>query len=253
MKTPSTKAMILAAGRGTRLGALTEHKPKALVEIDGKPMLEHLLLKLIRSGYQEFIINVHHHGSQIIDFLQQKQNFGTRIEISDERDQLMDTGGGLQKAAHFFEVSDHFLVHNVDIVTDLDLHEFMTAHIQSGADASLAVRHRDTARNFLFDEQMRLKGWKNKQSGETIPDGISTETMQSYAFSGIQIIQASLLKSMTQTGPYSLTHWYLEIMNQYDIRGFVHNNGYWNDVGKPLALQEASNYLKSISHNPDQA
>jgi NDP-sugar pyrophosphorylase family protein len=243
--------MILAAGRGTRLGALTEHTPKALVEINGKPMLEHLLIKLIHAGYEEFIINVHHHAKQIIEYLQQKQYFGKRIEISDESAQLLDTGGGLQKASHFFDGKAPLLVHNVDIVTDLNLQHFLKAHIDSGAKASLAVRERETARNFVFDTNLHLKGWINKQTGECIPPSLRIEHSKHYAFSGIQILQPELLQTMNQRGAYSLTHWYLELMDHYDIRGYVHNEGYWNDVGKPAALEEANAYMQRISNNPE--
>ncbi len=249
MKTEIRKAMILAAGKGTRLGSLTSNTPKALVEINGKTLLEIVLQRLIHFGYSEFIINVHHYSDQIIEFLKQHQNFGQRIEISDETQQLLDTGGGLQKAAHFFDNGQPFLVHNVDIITDLNLDNLAQAHLASGAKASLAVRARETSRYFLFDADVHLKGWTNLKTAEVKPEGLFTKGLTPLAFSGIQIIEPTLLQTMQAKGAFSLTSWYLELCNTFTIQGYVHNTGYWNDVGKPEELKAAADYLMHTSTN----
>ena len=146
------KAMIFAAGLGSRLKPLTDTMPKALVPIAGRPMLEHVILKLKASGFTEIVINIHHFGEQILDFLKENDNFGLTIHISDERDQLLDTGGGVKKARTFFENSNEpFLVHNVDILSDIDLKELYDYHLQNGGVATLLASQRKTSRYLLFD------------------------------------------------------------------------------------------------------
>ena len=151
------KAMIFAAGLGTRLKPLTDHMPKALVPVNGRPMLEHVILKLKQSGFNELVINIHHFGEQIIDFLEANQNFGLTIHISDEREQLLDTGGGIKKAAPFFQGNEPFLIHNVDILSDTDLKALYEYHLHSGNDATLLASKRTTARYLLFDLSDRLE------------------------------------------------------------------------------------------------
>ena len=154
------KAMIFAAGLGTRLKPLTDHMPKALVPVAGKPMLEHVIEKLKASGFNEIVINVHHFGNQIIDFLKEKDNFGIQIWISDETEELLDTGGGIKKAAHFFD--EPFLVHNADILSNVNLKDLYEFHQASKNDATLLVSPRKTVRYLLFNEENRLCGWVNK-------------------------------------------------------------------------------------------
>ncbi|MDR2853752.1 MAG: NTP transferase domain-containing protein, partial [Prevotellaceae bacterium] len=155
------KALIFAAGLGTRLQPFTNTMPKALVPIGGKPLLEHIILKLKHSGFDEIIINIHHFGEQIIDFLQNKNHFGIRIEISDERDILLNTGGGIRKTQWFFNDNAPFLVHNVDILSNIDLRNLYDNHLKNSALATLAVSERATQRYFLFDTQNTLHGWTN--------------------------------------------------------------------------------------------
>ena len=162
------KAMIFAAGLGTRLKPLTDHMPKALVPVAGKPMLEHVIEKLKASGFNEIVINVHHFGNQIIDFLKEKDNFGIQIWISDETEELLDTGGGIKKAAHFFD--EPFLVHNADILSNVNLKALYEYHQASGNDATLLVSPRKTVRYLLFEEN-RLCGWVNKDTLQTKPEG----------------------------------------------------------------------------------
>ena len=164
--------MIFAAGLGSRLKPLTDSMPKALVPIAGRPMLEHVILKLKASGFTEIVINIHHFGEQILDFLKANDNFGLTIHISDEREQLLDTGGGVRKACTFFEHSDEpFLVHNVDILSDVDLKELYDYHLQNGSVATLLASRRKTSRYLLFDTDRRLCGWINKDTGQVKPEG----------------------------------------------------------------------------------
>ncbi len=159
--------MLFAAGLGTRLRPLTDDRPKALVEVNGTPLLEIAIHRLIVAGCREIIVNVHHFAEQIIGFLKKNDHFGIRIAISDEREALLETGGGLKKAAWFFDDEKPFLVCNTDVLTNLDLQKFYQKHLESGALATLAVRNRPSSRSFLFDETMRLTGWQNTKTGET--------------------------------------------------------------------------------------
>lgn len=239
------KAMILAAGIGSRLRPMTDHTPKALVKINGIPLIEIVIRRLMASGYNEMIINLHHLGGQIKDFVVQQNYFGQHIEFSDESDKLLDTGGGLQKASWFFNDGQPFLVHNVDIITDLDLDALRLAHMKNKALATLAVRHRDTSRYFLFDQEQRLKGWTNHKTGETKPMGAALQNTEEIAFSGVQIVEPEIFQFMKIEGAYSLTHLYLDLCNTHVIKGYVHNNGYWNDVGKHEELSAAEAWFKN--------
>ena len=160
------KAMIFAAGLGTRLKPLTDNKPKALVEVGGKTMLELVILKLKEAGFNEIVINIHHFGQQIIDYLKANNNFGLTIHISDERDYLLDTGGGIKKATPFLMGNEPFLVHNVDIFSNVDLRQLYENHLKSGATATLLVSQRKTARHLLFNKENKLCGWHNNETGE---------------------------------------------------------------------------------------
>ena len=194
------KAMIFAAGLGTRLKPLTDHMPKALVPVAGRPMLEHVILKLKAAGFNELVINIHHFGEQILDFLRANQNFGLTIHISDERDCLLDTGGGIRKAEPFFRGNEPFLIHNVDILSDTDLKALYEYHRQSGNDATLLASRRKTIRYLLFDDEKRLCGWINKDTLQTKPEGFAynPEHHHEYAFSGIHVISPSLFHYMDE-------------------------------------------------------
>ena len=165
------KAMIFAAGLGTRLRPLTDHMPKALVPVAGKPMLERVILRLKEAGFNEITVNIHHFGEQIIDFLRAHDNFGTEIHISDERGMLLDTGGGIKKARPFLDGQEPFLVHNADILTDIDLAGLYRHHLESDAESTLLVSERKTSRYLLFDDDYHLHGWINKSTGEVKPAG----------------------------------------------------------------------------------
>lgn len=154
--------MIFAAGLGTRLKPLTDNMPKALVPVAGIPMLERVILRLKENGFDNITVNIHHFGQQIIDFLNAHNNFGVQIHISDERDLLLDTGGAIRKARPFLDGNEPFLVHNADILTDIDLRTFYQYHLDNHAEASLLVSKRKTSRYLLFDQHYQLKGWTNK-------------------------------------------------------------------------------------------
>ncbi len=222
---------IFAAGLGTRLYPLTKDKPKALVEVDGKTLLEHTIRKLTGAGIKRLVINVHHFGQQIIDFVS-SHSFDADIRISDERAELLDTAGGLKFAEPLLNDCDHILLHNVDIISSIDLLALCQAHIESGAMATLAVKQRDTSRYFLFDpETMQLCGWENRKSGEII-NSRTCEKSIPLAFSGIHIVKHELLNHIPDTSKRSITPLYLELARTQVIKGWQHQQDRWMDIGK---------------------
>lgn len=236
------KAMIFAAGLGTRLKPLTDRIPKALVPVQGKPLLEHLILKLKTAGFNELIINVHHFPEQIIGFLQQQNNFGLHIDISDERDMLLETGGGLLKARRFFG-DEPFLAHNADILSNLDLKDLMSAHSEKKL-ATVVVSQRQTARYLLFNAGNRLCGWQNIQTGETKPHGLNTDGLHALAFSGIQVLSPAIFDCMGGMPPkFSMIDLYLKCCTTHDIHAYVPTNYRMLDVGKIDTIQDAEEFL----------
>ncbi len=239
------KAMIFAAGLGTRLRPLTNDRPKALVEIGGKTMLERVITKLSTTGFDDITINIHHFGEKIIDFLRKNDNFGLNIHISDERDLLLDTGGGILKARHLLDGDEPFLVHNADILTDIDLHAMYQSHLESKAMATVLVKDRKTSRYFVFDNNHRLQGWINRSTGETRPDGfVHREGMHELAFGGIHIISPSIFNELEKYSKgqpkFSITPFYVDECHNHLIKGYVQSTPYnWLDVGKPETLKEA--------------
>jgi NDP-sugar pyrophosphorylase family protein len=231
-QTIPTKAMILAAGLGTRLRPITDTIPKALVKIDGRTLLEGAIRHLANYGVKEIIINVHHFADQVIQYLDQNINFGLNITISDEKNQLLDTGGGLKKSSRFFAGREPFFVRNVDIISDLDLHSMMEYHLQSHALATLAVRKRETSRYFLFNPDHHLCGWTNLKTGEKILSFESSGNLEMLAFSGIQILNPEIFPLITEEGKFSLTTLYLRLAKDHTIMGFMDKGSVWRDVGK---------------------
>jgi len=223
--------MILAAGLGTRLRPITNSIPKALVKVDGSTLLEGAIRHLAGFGIQEIIINVHHFADQILEYLVHNNNFGLDIAISDERDQLLDTGGGLKKASWFFEGETPFVVRNVDVISDKDLNAMMENHIRSGAIATLAVRNRETSRYFIFNTDYRLCGWINNKTGEKIMVVESPGIEELLAFSGIQILNPELLGLITEEGKFSLVDLYLRLAKDQKINGYLDSSSIWKDVG----------------------
>jgi len=236
------KAMIFAAGLGSRLKPLTDTIPKALVPINEKPLLEHVIIKLKNAGFDEIIVNVHHFADQIIDFLQSQHNFGIRIEISDEREMLLETGGGIKKAEWFFNNEQPFLVHNVDIVSNIDLKALYQYHLNTQAMATLACKKRASSRYFLFDKQQRLCGWENNQTGEQkIAIPVSSDELRCMAFSGIHVIRPELLRQIRQTGAFSIVDTYLQLASTNLINCYDIGDADIVDVGKPEQLKSITN------------
>jgi len=230
------KAMIFAAGLGTRLRPLTNDRPKALVEFKGKTLLEHTIDKLKAAGVDALVVNVHHYADKVIDFLQAK-DFGLDIAISDERDQLLDTGGGLRKAAPLLG-NEPFFIHNVDIISDIDLKALMAAHMASGAMATLATRPTEAERYFMKNDENILCGWGNHRTGEEIVSR-PAEVLHKLAFTGIHVVSTALLKYIAPEGPVSIIDAYLAAAKKEKILCFSCENNRWMDVGTPEALAEA--------------
>ena len=232
------KAMIFAAGNGTRLQPETNSKPKALVEINGKTLLQLSIEKLKASGFTEIVVNVHHFASQIVDYLNENNNFGIKIHISNESDELLDTGGGLLFAKDFFKGEKTVLIYNVDVLSDINLQEMMKLHKENKALATLAVRNRETQRKLLFNSKNVLSGWKNFATGEEIITR-KNDKPTDLAFSGIHIIDTEIFKLIKSTGKFSIIKTYLELSKKHKIIAFTHNNSNWLDVGKPETLKIA--------------
>jgi NDP-sugar pyrophosphorylase family protein len=232
------KAMILAAGLGTRLRPLTNNRPKALVEINGVTLLEIVARRLIAAGVTDIIINTHHFGDQVSAYLQQKSNFGVRFVRSHE-EQLLDTGGGLKRAAYFFDDGRPFFVHNVDVISDLDLGVLYQQHIDSHALATLAVQARKTSRYVIFDSGNRLCGWKSLQENITEWSRAPVGETKELAFNGIHVISPRLLKHMTEDRAFSILKTYLRLAAGGEpIQAFDMGDCYWRDVGKIEHLEQ---------------
>ena len=240
------RAMILAAGLGTRLKPLTDSIPKALIKIREFTLLELQIKKLISEGFNEIIINVHHFSEQIKDYLERKNYFNCSITISDESKKLLETGGGLKKAAHFFSDRKPFLVCNVDILSDISLKKLMDFHITSGSLASLAIRDRISSRRFLFNKENILCGWMNEKSGAKIIVRNEMSGLFPYSFSGIQIIDPAIFKYFPDEDVFSLVDLYLSAAKKEMISGFIHNENNWLDLGKTETLSKAESFFEKI-------
>jgi NDP-sugar pyrophosphorylase family protein len=237
------KAMILAAGLGTRLRPLTNDRPKALVEVAGRTLLEITIRRLAFFGVREVMVNVHHFADMVVDFLKDNRNFGMRIEISRE-DPLLDTGGGLKKASWFFleggETEQPFLLHNVDVISTIDLGQMLKLHGQNRALATLAVQERTTSRYLLFDEANQLCG---RRAGSDRPPEIVRTSRESraYAFCGVHVISPRLLPMMSEEGVFSIITSYLRMAAEgQKIAAFRADNSYWRDLGKPENIAQAT-------------
>ena len=242
------KALIFAAGLGSRLKPLTANTPKALIPVGGNPMLEHVILKLKESGFDQIVINIHHLGQQIIDFLEANQNFGVDIHISDERDYLLDTGGGIKKAEQFLSGDEPFLVHNVDILSDVDLKMLYNHHLATPKSlATLLVSKRKTSRYLLFNKENQLCGWRNRETGEvkSYYPYFDPEQYTEYAFSGIHVISPEIFKWMDEwTGKFPIINFYLSICARTKIMSYPLENLSLLDVGKPETLQKANEWIE---------
>jgi NDP-sugar pyrophosphorylase family protein len=237
------KAMILAAGMGTRLRPLTNDRPKALVEVAGRTLLEITLTRLRSFGIGDVIINVHHFADMIVDYLKANRNFGMYIEISRE-ESLLDTGGGLKKAANFFledsSGSDEpFIFHNVDVLSTIDLGRMVQFHSENESLATLAVQDRETSRYLLFDEKLQLCGRRAGRSGVDEPVRASPH-VQALAFSGIHVISPRIFSLMIGDGAFSVINSYLRLAAQGEnILAFRADEYYWRDLGRPENVSQA--------------
>ena len=239
------KAMILAAGLGTRLKPLTNSRPKVLLEAGPYTLLEFAIRKLKSAGFDEIIINVHHFAPMVVDYLHRNANFGCQITISDESKALLDTGGALAKAAWFFDDHQPFLVYNADIVSNMDLGEFYRSHLAGDSLATLSVRSRETKRYLLFDANMRLCGWENIATAEK-RIAFPTAATQPYAFSGIHAISPQLLPLLDK-GRFSIIDTYLKLAAEHPISGRVDHSLLWADAGKPESLGLAGEIAAEIN------
>lgn len=239
------KALLLSAGLGTRLKPFTDKHPKALAPVHGRSLLEWNIRNLQRFGVYDIVVNVHHFANQIIDVLHRENGYGSRFEISDESDAVLETGGGLKKAAPFFKQEQNLLVMNVDMLTDADIGKMINVHEQGDSLATLAVQQRPSSRYFLFDENMSLKGWENTQTGDRRPSTITSNVKQ-FAFSGIQILSTAIFAKIGREGKFSLVDVYLDLCPTEKITGLDHTGDLLLDVGKPDSIAQAETLFKAM-------
>jgi NDP-sugar pyrophosphorylase family protein len=241
------KAMILAAGLGTRLRPLTDDRPKALVEVAGRTLLEIALTRLRAFGVREVIVNAHHYAEMIVEYLKARDNFGMRIEVSRE-EELLDTGGGLKKAAPFFlsgNSQEPFILHNVDVISTIDLGRMVRFHADHAGLATLAVQERESSRYLLFDEQGQLCGRRAGHDGETEWARPAAEP-QALAFSGIHVISPGIFAKMEEEGAFSIIPAYLHLAAQGEkIIAFRADGCYWRDLGRPESVMQAALDMES--------
>ena len=237
------EAMIFAAGLGTRLRPLTNNKPKALVEINGKTLLEIVITKLKIEGISRIIINVHHFANDVIQFIKDRNYFDIDIVFSNEKDELLDTGGGLKVASQYFSKNTDILVYNVDILSDIDINEMYNYHKKSTAIATLAVRNRETSRYLLFDKNNILCAWENVKTNEKKFSRQSETELNRLAFSGIHILSPEFFEKISENGVFSIIDVYLRLAKNNYIQAYNHSSTFWLDLGKIDALTKAEELL----------
>lgn len=237
------KGMILTAGLGTRLKPLTDKTPKPLLNVGAHNMLDLCVAFLLKHGVNELIINVHHLADQLMEYVAQKRWEGLKIEISDETNELMNTGGGLNKASWFFDGEKDFVLMASDVLTDLNLSAMIDKHVNSKSLVTLAVKERKTSRDLLFDSMGLLAGWKNNQTGETksVPGKIGSKAL---GFSGIHVINTLLFNKFIETGGFSIIDAYLRLAEFEKIMAYDHSDGKWMEFGR---IENIENAVK----NPD--
>ncbi len=257
------KGMIFAAGLGTRLRPFTLEHPKALVDVCGRPALARVIDRFVAIGINDITVNVHHFASQVVDYLQTHTPEGVTIHISDESDRLLDTGGGLVYAMRFLDGDAPVLVHNADIISDIDLQDMLECHYRTGASITMAVQARPSARHLLFNGQtLRLRGWTHTDDTghilESRPQGyVPSSDDMPMSFEGIHVIQPSVLADLAEygrkttcDGVFSITPAYVSMCRQCDIRGYVvQAKAHWYDVGRPETLQTARDYIAALSNS----
>lgn len=250
------QAMIFAAGMGTRLKPLTDTMPKALVTVGGQPLIRRVIARLKEAGATRIVVNVHHFANQIVSYLHDNDNFGTDIRISDETAQLLETGGGIRKAAPLFKADEPILIHNVDILSNVDLAKLYTfaAVEEEGkakADAVVLVSNRVTKRYLLFDDDMNLVGWTNVETGEVKSPypHLDVAKCQRFAFAGIHVVSPRLFKLMdTFPDKFGIIDFYLSICATHHVRGYVKTDLKLMDIGKLDTLHQAEAFLSELEH-----
>ncbi len=237
-------AMLFAAGLGTRLKPFTNDKPKALIEVNGITMLQMALKKMENAGIRKVVINVHHFSQLVVEEISRFRSDHMKVVISDESDQLLDTGGGLLKARPLFEIDSPIMLYNVDIITTANLKDFIKFHKTRNALASLMIKKRSTSRHLLFNDQMELSGWENINTGEKI---ITKETDHyiPYGFQGIHIIEPDIFDLITESGKFPIMNLYLRLARERTLMGFESRDDLWFDIGTPEKLK---NTRKTIEH-----
>lgn len=238
------KALLFAAGMGTRLKSYTQDKPKALVTLAGKPLIQHAIEYLISFGITDITINVFHFAEQVISFINEHDSFGITIHVSDERNQLLDTGGGLKKAGTFLKGDEPIVIYNVDVISNLDLNAVLKYHQEQKALATLVVRSRETSRYLMFDRNLQLAGWKNFSNGDTIISRAKEfQEAEPFAFSGIHIVQPEILDLITAEGKFPIMDLYLRLAKEHLIKAYIDQSDLWMDLGKPEQLLAAEELL----------
>lgn len=244
------KAMILAAGFGTRLRPWTLEHPKALVPVGGVPMLERVILNLKQQGFNDIVVNLHHFGEQIIDFLRQR-DFGVRVRISDERGELLDTGGGILKASSMLcEDNRPFLVHNVDVLSNANLRYLMNIH-SSDVDATLLVSDRESSRKLVFDCDMNMVAWHDLNKDIYRPDTFESFAREyvDYAFSGIHVLSQRVFENMNRLGfegGFSIMDYYIRVAEEHRVKGWLDKKLQLLDIGKPETLSRADEFVINL-------
>ncbi len=242
-------AMIFAAGLGTRLKPYTNTKPKALVELAGKPLLERAIIKLIDLGVDRIVINVHHFADLIEKFLEENNYFGADIRISDERQELLDTGGGLKKAKDLFIPDAPVLIYNVDILSSINLADLIKEHESAKALVSMVMRKRDSSRYLYFNSDRQLTGWKNCKTDEVKQARADMEESEPLAFSGIHLIDPKLFELIEEEGKFSIIDLYLRLAKTEKMLAYNDESDLWFDLGKPEQLQKAETLI--TNYDPD--
>jgi N-acetyl-alpha-D-muramate 1-phosphate uridylyltransferase len=236
---PDMKAMIFAAGLGTRFKPWTDSHPKALAVVNGKTLLQRNIEYLAANGITDVVVNVHHFAGQIADAVQQNAGWGSHVTISDETDAVLETGGGLVKARHLLEGDEPFITVNADILTDLDIASLVSFHKAQKALISFAVSKRETSRYFLFTGQNRLGGWMNTKTGEK-KIVLPAADLRPLAYSCVVVFEPAVFSLIRQTGKFSLTDMYLDLAPAHNIMGWEHSGDRWIDVGKTESVEKAA-------------
>lgn len=237
-----TKALIFAAGLGTRLKPFTDHHPKALAVVNGKPLLQRNIEYLKSFGINDFVINVHHFADQIFSFLKANNNFESNIHVSHEVNEPLETGGGLVFAKEHLTGTNPFIVMNADILTDLDINKIYQAHQHKKALATLAITNRESSRGFLYNNDGRLTGWVNNQTGEA-KISIENDNPKIGSFSGVHVIDPKIFDYIHRTGKFSIVDVYLELAADHPIYVYDHTGDTVVDVGKPESIEKAEQFF----------